>query len=119
MTNVDVIGGELFCMPDWEKLIKKLVEYNMSPTFISTKCSISENSVRKLKETGYNDVVQISLDSLDDNVLSNLIGIKKGYVEKIKRTITYLEKNNFDIQIDTILGTKSSRSFYIYSRIIC
>ncbi len=110
MTNVDVIGGELFCLPDWNVIIKKLVDYHMTPTYISTKCPISRNMVKKLYETGYDDVVQISLDSMRDDVLGNIIGTKTGYVEKIKKTISYLQEYGFQIQIDTILTNLNSSS---------
>ena len=106
----NLIGEELFCLPDWNVIIKKLVDYHMTPTYISTKCPISRNMVKKLYETGYDDVVQISLDSMRDDVLGNIIGTKTGYVEKIKKTISYLQEYGFQIQIDTILTNLNSSS---------
>lgn len=37
MTHIDIIGGEVFCRKDWDIILKRLVEYDMCPNFISTK----------------------------------------------------------------------------------
>ena len=110
MSYIDVIGGELFCRKDWFAILKKLVGSNLTPNYISTKCPISEEQIKMLRDTGYDNVIQISLDSLDDKVLSYLIGSKEGYAEKMKQTIELLQKYEFKIQIDTIL-TKYNSGF--------
>ena len=80
MSYIDVIGGEVFCRKDWDIIIKKIVDNGLMPNFISTKMPIAEETIKRLKDTGYNNVVQISLDSLDEQVLSTLIDCKVGYV---------------------------------------
>ena len=103
MSYINVIGGEVFCRKDWDVILSKLVECDLCPNYISTKYPLTENMVKKLYETRYNNVVQISLDSLTPSILQNLIGVTSDYVNKIKQTITYLEKYKFKIQINTIL----------------
>ena len=103
MSYIDVIGGEVFCRKDWDIIIKKIVDNGLMPNFISTKMPIDEKTIKKLKSTGYNNVVQISLDSLDEQVLHTLIDCKVGYVSKMKQTIVNLEKYGFKVQFDTIL----------------
>lgn len=103
MSYIDVIGGEVFCRKDWDVIIKKIVDNGLMPNFISTKMPIDEKTIKKLKSTGYNNVVQISLDSLDEQVLHTLIDCKVGYVSKMKQTIVNLEKYGFKVQFDTIL----------------
>lgn len=103
MSYIDVIGGEVFCRKDWDVIIKKMVDCNLMPNFISTKVPISERSVEKLHKTGYNNVVQISLDSMDDYILHEQIGSSDGYISKMKQTIRFLGKFGFKVQIDTIL----------------
>lgn len=103
MSYIDIIGGELFCRKDWNIILKKLVEANLMPNYISTKVPLTEEKIKLLHDTGYNNVVQISLDSLNDYILQKIIGTSIGYVQKIKNTITLLEKYGFKIQIDTIL----------------
>ena len=103
MDYIDVIGGEIFCKKDWNIIIKALVEANLTPNFISTKVPITEHIAQLLSETGYNNVVQISLDSLKDDILTQTIGVKIEYIEKIKKGIELLCKYGFKVQIDTIL----------------
>ena len=103
MSYIDVIGGEVFCHKDWAVILKKLVECELTPSYISTKVPLSEKQVRALKETGYDNVVQLSLDSLDDLILQEVICSKPGYAQKMQDSIALLEQNGFKIQIDTIL----------------
>lgn len=103
MTHIDIIGGEVFCCKDWDIILKRLVEYDMCPNFISTKYPLTEEMVKKLHYAKYNNVVQVSLDSLNPIALEETIGVKLDYVDKIKKAISYLEKYKFKIQINTIL----------------
>ncbi len=78
------------------------------PNFISTKVPITEKSVKLLYDTGYTNVVQISLDSLNDQILNKIIGTGPGYVEQMKHTIKLLVQYGFKVQIDTILTNLNS-----------
>ena len=100
---VDVIGGEVFCRKDWDAILSRLVEYDMTPSYISTKVPVTRNIVEKLYQTGYNDVVQLSLDSLDESILKEMIGCKSGYVEKIRNGIEWLQSYGYLLEIDTVL----------------
>lgn len=108
MGYVDIIGGEVFFRKDWDVILKKLVDHNMSPTYISTKIPITELLATKLYHTGYKKTVQISLDSLNDSTLHKIIGTENGYVGKVKQGIMLLEKRNYPIQIDTILTSENA-----------
>ena len=103
MSYIDVIGGEVFCHKDWAVILKKLVDSELTPSYISTKVPLSERQVKDLKETGYDNVVQLSLDSLDDHILQETISSRIGYAQKMMDSIALLEQNGFKIQIDTIL----------------
>lgn len=108
MSNIDIVGGEVFLKTDWDLILKRLVETDLTPNYISTKIPISEATVKELYDTGYNNVVQISLDSLNDKTLKKTIGAKLEYVDQMKETIKNLEKYGFKIQIDTILTKYNS-----------
>lgn len=108
MSNIDVVGGEVFLKKDWALILKRLVETNLTPNYISTKVPIGETTVKELFDTGYNNVVQISFDSLSDKTLKETIGVKLGYVAQMKETIKNLEEYGFKIQIDTILTKYNS-----------
>lgn len=101
---IDVIGGEVFCRKDWDVIISKLVEYNMTPNYISTKVPITQSIIKKLCKTGYNNVIQLSLDSLCEPVLKEMIGCNNGYIKRIQNGIELLQSYGYEIQIDTILS---------------
>lgn len=91
----------------------------MTPSYISTKVPLSEEQIKTLKETGYDNVVQLSLDSLDDKVLAQTISSQPGYVERMRKTIGLLQQYGFKIQIDSILtkyncDTQSMQQLYDY-----
>jgi len=123
MGYVDLIGGEIFLRKDWNIILKRLVDYGMSPTYLSTKLPITKEIGNKLKATGYKNVVQISLDSMSDGILKETIGTNIGYIQKIKDGISILENFGYPIQIDTILTSKNSNreeinALYEYIRTI-
>ncbi|MDE5662982.1 MAG: radical SAM protein [Muribaculaceae bacterium] len=103
VSYIDVIGGEIFMRKDWNILIKRMVEYDMSPSYISTKMPINKRIVSSLLDTGYQNVIQISLDSIDENILSKTIRAYSGYARDIVMGIERLENAGFSIQINTIL----------------
>ncbi len=121
--NIDVTGGEVFCRKDWNIIIKALVDAGMTPNYISTKFPVTPRIAKMLYETGYNNVVQISLDTLNDSNLSEIIGTTPGYVGKVLQGIGYLQEYGFKIQIDTILTKHNStkeemQALYEYARTI-
>ena len=103
MSYIDVIGGELFCLKDWDVILKRLVDYDMSPSYISTKVPVTEEIASRLEATGYHDVVQLSLDSLDEPTLKRIIHCGDGYIERIKKGAELLQEHGFKIEVDTIL----------------
>ncbi len=108
MSYIDIIGGEIFLRKDWNIILKRMVDLDMSPTYISTKMPLDESLVMKLKETGYKRVVQVSLDSVCDDTLKCIIRSREKYIEKIKKGITLLSDQGFNIQIDSVLTNKNS-----------
>lgn len=103
MTHIDVIGGEYFLKKDWDIILQHLVKADLSPTFISTKIPFTEESVQKLQNTGYKNVIQISLDTLDNSKSQAIIRSWPTYLEEMKRGISILQENYSNIFIDTIL----------------
>lgn len=108
IANIDIVGGEVFCFPDWEWLVKTLVEMDMSPTYISTKVPLTSKIIDKLKATKYNFPLQLSLDSLTPAVLESLYSVDKEYIERIKQGIKILASTDFKVQAATILTKLNS-----------
>lgn len=111
----DIIGGEIFCRPDWDLILNKLVENGMMPNYISTKVPITENIIKRLKRSGYNNVIQLSLDSIFDHTLGQIIGSHPGYVDSFLKGLNLLQLNNFKIQITTILTNLNSSPEQIHA----
>lgn len=105
---IDVIGGEVFLRKDWDILIEKMVGYGMSPSYLSTKMPISKSILQKLIKTGYGNVIQISLDSMDELVLQETIKTTNNYIRDLISGIRLLDENNFKIQVDTILTKRTA-----------
>jgi len=103
VNQVDIIGGEVFLKKNWDIIVSKLVENNLGPGFISTKFPVTLDIVKKLKKSGYNNVIQISLDSLNEETLHDLIGVGKNYKKKLLDGLQLLQEYGFEIQINTIL----------------
>lgn len=113
MTKINLIGGEVFVKKDWDTILKKLIDSNLTPDYISTKVPLTEDMIEKLRDTGYKNVVQISLDTLDSHSLQKILNVSPYYLDKIKKTIILLQKYNFKIQINTILTTYNSTKDHI------
>ena len=94
-------GGEFFLYKKWKELLDELISNNYTPPLISTKVPLTEKQILEFKE--YNIAVQISLDSINKGCLRTMLKVKNDYPEKIKRTISLLEKYNISFQIATVL----------------
>lgn len=106
--NIDLVGGEVFCHPEWSEFVEKLVSLDMSPTYLSTKIALSDNEIKLLKSTGYDNVVQISLDSVNSVTLNKMIGVKGEYLTELKNSIIKLIENGFKLQVNTVLTNHNS-----------
>lgn len=107
MKAINLIGGEVFLHRDWKCIIKKLVEYNMSPEYLSTKLPITDGILDAILDTGYKAVIQVSLDSVFRSSLSDVIGVAEGYLEKLMNGIRLLDSTGSSIQVNTILTNRT------------
>jgi len=60
---INLMGGELFLHPDWFTILKKLVDFHLSPEYISTKHPLTGEIIRLIQKTGFVNPVQLSLDA--------------------------------------------------------
>ncbi len=101
--EINICGGEVLLYPQWEKLLNYLIKENgYMPEVISTKVPLCQEDVIKLKNTGINKI-QISLDTLIEKNLTHLLKTSKEYKKKIMDFIKFLDKENFDIDIQTVI----------------
>lgn len=94
-------GGEFFLYKKWNELLDELIVNNYTPSLISTKVPLTEKQIQQFKK--YNIAVQISLDSINKECLKTMLNVKNDYAEKIKKTISLLDKYNIPFQIATVL----------------
>lgn len=101
MKNITVTGGELFLHKDWEIILKRFIDNGFVP-YISTKVPISEETIIKYRAIGMNKI-QISLDSLDPEILISHVRTDFDYVNRIIKTLDLLEKHKIEVVIHSIL----------------
>jgi len=98
-----IVGGEVFLYKNWKELLNFLIENNFKEALVSTKVPLSEEDIIAFK--AYNIPIQISLDSLDSDVLKQILRVKSDYGEKMKQTITHIDKHGIGFQVATVLTT--------------
>lgn len=105
IVSFELSGGEILLHPDWDIIVKKLVDCGYNP-YISTKVPVKEYIIKRLKEIGINDI-QISIDSLNEQLLMETLHVKSAYAENIKSTIETFDKYGFNIVLKSTLTRKT------------
>ncbi|MCD7901333.1 MAG: radical SAM protein [Bacteroides sp.] len=103
--QVNLIGGEVFLHKDWDLILKELIKYNIAPEYISTKLPLTNELLIKLQETGYQGLLQVSLDVYNKEILKELLGVKKSYASEILKGILLLDQSAINYQISSVLTT--------------
>lgn len=101
--KINIIGGEVFLHRDWDIILKGLIDNGYSPEVISTKIPITIQILEKVKNTGYENPVQISLDSTNPNILSKLLKVEFDYWDKMRDSLALIDNSKIKYQITTIL----------------
>jgi radical SAM protein with 4Fe4S-binding SPASM domain len=100
---VNLMGGEVFLHPDWPVILKKLVDYNLQPEYISTKHPLSSNIIQTIRETGYANPVQISLDACSPELLKKTLSVKNDYLSKVLQGVKLLDESGLKYRISSVL----------------
>lgn len=103
--QINLMGGEIFLHKDWDLLLKELVDRGMSPEYISTKMPLTKDLINRLRNTGYQNSIQISLDAHDADILSRSLGVDRGYLSRIEKGIRLLDKSGLPYHVATVLHT--------------
>lgn len=97
----NIIGGEFFIYKYWKEVLEELVKNDFSP-FLSTKIPIGETAIKFLADLKIDDL-QISLDTLLDNNLCEILQVKNKYPQQIRKTFELLDKYSVKTYVHTIL----------------
>lgn len=103
--RIALMGGEVLLHKDWMKILNALIDYNLSPEYISTKLPLTREVVLYLENMGYRGIVQVSLDTCDELVAGNLLGVKAGYVEKVMQGLKMLDDSTLNYRVATVVTT--------------
>lgn len=99
MRSIDLSGGELFLHENWELILEELLSNGFHP-YISTKIPISTSIIKKLKSLGI-EGIQISLDSVNQDELKQILGVNNSYKNKILNTLKSLNQEGFKIAVNS------------------
>ncbi len=103
MRSFDITGGELFLYEYWEELLAELLAHGFNP-YISTKCPIEPDTIKKLKELGIKRI-QVSIDSIKKDELMKILNVNEDYVNRLLGTLKNLDENGFEINTNTQLNS--------------
>ncbi|MDF1549310.1 MAG: radical SAM protein, partial [Bacteroidales bacterium] len=106
MRNIDISGGELFLSENWDKIVFELLDNGFKP-YISTKVPIGKRQIQKLKDIGITEI-QISIDSMNQDVLSRILNVDRNYHSRIIETLKKLDAEGFVIKTNTIITNLNS-----------
>jgi len=106
---INLMGGEILLHPDWSVILKKLVESNLSPEYISTKYPLTAELISAIQKTGFDNPVQISLDANLSGLLMKTISVQSNYLPKVLRGIKLLDESGLKYRINSVLTTYTAK----------
>lgn len=98
MRSFNLSGGELFLYPQWEIILQEILANNFRP-YISTKIPLSRQMIHILKQLGLHEI-QLSIDSIRENEMMEILHVNNEYREKIINTLKMLNEEGFSIFIN-------------------
>lgn len=101
--QVGLMGGEVFLHPDWQQILHELVKRDIAPDVISTKIPMTRERIKQLEATGYQGILQVSLDSCSEHIAQETLGVKEGYVAQMLEGIRLLDESKVNYQIASVL----------------
>lgn len=105
MKNIDITGGELFLHKDWEIILKTLLDSGFIP-YVSTKIPLTKEMIARYKDIGMTQI-QISLDSVNPDILSKQLLVDKDYWNRMEQTFKNLEEFGIKVIINSIITSIS------------
>ncbi len=101
--QVNLIGGEVFLHNDWDIILKELVRLKIAPEYLSTKIPLTREIVERIRETGFRNIIQVSLDSIDPDILHPLLHVRTGYGTAMMEGLRLLDRSGLNYQVSSVL----------------
>ncbi len=95
--DFDISGGEFFLHKDWKLILKRAIGYGFTNE-LSTKVPIPNDVIDSFEDIGLQEL-QISLDSVNSELLIKTLNVGNDYCSKILNTIKYLDSKGISIII--------------------
>lgn len=99
--NVSLTGGDIFANRDWRVILRKVRLEGYKP-FLSTKTPLNQEQIAFLRELGY-DEIQFSLDSSDADILSSMVNVGSGYIQRVETFLRECSSLGLDVLIRSVL----------------
>jgi len=100
---INLMGGEVLLNRDWSIILKKLVDYNLSPEYISTKYPLTDKIISSIQMTGFVNPIQLSLDAVSSKILMKNISVQNNYLSKVQMGIKLLDESGLKYRINSVL----------------
>lgn len=101
--NINLLGGEIFLHKNWKKILNELILNNYCPDFISTKIPLTKNIIDGLLDIGYSGTIQISLDSLESDILVKTLCVNSNYIDLVVKGIMLIDESPLKYRIVSVL----------------
>jgi len=106
---INLMGGEILLHQDWAIILKKLVDFNLSPEYISTKYPLTEKTICTIQMTGFANPVQLSLDAISSEILMKTISVQSNYLLKVLDGIKLLDDSGLKYRINSVLTVYNTK----------
>ena len=104
--QIDINGGDVVLHPHIKEILQELVSCGYTP-LVSTKTTLSKEMIDYV--ISLKDVrLQISLDTIDSQILHKLIGVPENYLTEMSKSLAYLSEKRAKIQINDVLTKYNS-----------
>jgi radical SAM protein with 4Fe4S-binding SPASM domain len=107
--QINLMGGEIFLHPDWQAILKKAVDCNLSPQYISTKCPLTDAIIHAIQETGFLNPVQVSLDACSSDLLMKLLSVDSLYLSNVLKGIRLLDESGLNYRVNSVLTAYNTK----------
>ena len=106
---MNLMGGEILLHRDWAVILKKLVDSNLSPEYISTKYPLTDKTICIIQMTGFVNPIQFSLDAISSEILMKAISVQSNYLSKVLNGIKLLDESGLKYRINSVLTVYNTK----------
>lgn len=96
-----ITGGDFFMYKKWKELLDLLNKNGYFPDLISTKVPLDESQISTFSK--YKIRLQLSLDSLSNDVVMSMHNVSSSYLDKMLSSIKLIDQSGIGYQIATVV----------------